>query len=137
MAISAKLQFGDNDCGQYASEYPVLGYECHFSRHYEASTPDSDPRCNRMSIVVVTPGKDNLELLQWFVNRSYMTGRIILDVSEMVESAGEDITREIKFEDARCYAIEEDYDNTVNRLRVLKLDIMAENVEIDSVKFNL
>ena len=137
MAISAKLQFGDNDCEQYASEYPVLGYECRFSRHYEASTPDSDSRCSRISIVVVAPGRDNLELFQWYVNQSYMTGRILLDVTEMVDSGGEYATREIRFEDARCFAIGEDYDNTVNRLRVLKLDIMAESLEIDSVKFNL
>lgn len=137
MAISAKLQFGDNECGHYSSEYPVLGYECHFSRHYEISCPDSDPRCDSIMIVVVTPGRENTELLQWYVNQSCMSGRILLDTSDMVDGGGDSTSREIRFEDAKCFAIEEDYDNTVSRLRVLKIEIMAENMEIDSVKFNL
>lgn len=137
MAISAKLQFGDNDCGQYSSEYPVLGYKCNFSRRYNAASPDSDPRCDSISIIVITPGKENTELLQWYVEQNCMTGRILLDTSDMTDSGGDFTTREIRFEDARCFAIEEDYDNTVNRLRVLKLDIMAEDMEIDSVRFKL
>lgn len=134
MAISAKLQFGDNDCRQYTSEYPVLGFKCHFSRHYDTSTPDADSRCDSISIIVITPGKSNLELFKWYVGQSYMTGRILLDTSDMVDGGS---VREIKFEDARCYAIEEDYDNSVDRLRVLTLDIMADSMEIDTVKFNL
>ena len=66
-----------------------------------------------------------------------MSGRILLDTSDMVDGGGDSTSREIRFEDAKCFAIEEDYDNTVSRLRVLKIEIMAENMEIDSVKFNL
>ena len=134
--MSAVLLFGDNDAGVYSSEYPVVKCDCHFSRHHDFYSPDSDPKCEQVMIMVVAPGKEDLELIEWYIDNSTLSGRIVFDVSDQAGSKGNDTKREIRFEDARCYLIEENYDISNGKRRLLKMEFLAESVQIDDNRFD-
>lgn len=134
--MSAVLQFGDNDAGVYSSEYPVIECDCHFSRHHDYYSPDSDPRCEKVMIMVVAPGKEDLGLVEWYIDNSCQSGRIVFDVSDQLGAEGGDSQRVILFEDARCYLIEEQYDISLSSRRLLRLEFLAECIQIDSNRFD-
>ena len=134
--MSAVLQFGDNDAGVYSSEYPVIECDCHFSRHHDYYSPDSDPRCAKVMSMVVAPGKEDLGLVEWYIDNSCQSGRIVFDVSDQLGAEGGDSQRVILFEDARCYLIEEQYDISTSSRRLLRLEFLAECIQIDSNRFD-
>ena len=68
MALTARLQFGDNSTKTYPKEFLVENCRCHFSRHYDLAYPDTDARCERVELTVVAPGKDDLTLYDWYIN---------------------------------------------------------------------
>ena len=41
MALTARLQFGDNSTKTYPKEFLVENCRCHFSRHYDLAYPDT------------------------------------------------------------------------------------------------
>ena len=133
--MSAILQFGDNDAGIYSNQYPVVECDCQFSRHPDFYSPDSDPRCEKVMIMVVAPGKEDLELIEWYIDNAVLSGRILFDISDQAGGSGNDTTREIRFEDARCYFIEEMYEIASSKRRLLKMEFLAESVQIDSNLF--
>ena len=77
MALIARLQFGNNDSKVYSSEYLVADCHCHFSRHHNQFRPDADARCERVEIVVVAPGKENLNLYDWYISGDPISGRVL------------------------------------------------------------
>ena len=52
MALTAKLQLGDNAKQQYPQEYMVADCRCHFSRGYNHAQPHSDARCDQVDLTV-------------------------------------------------------------------------------------
>lgn len=133
MAISAKLQFGDNDCGQYSSEYPVIWCKCHFSRRFNHFRPESVARCERITIKVIAPGKDDLSLYEWYAGGSVLSGRILFNMA--MRNTLDEETKEILFEDAHCISLAELYDIDISEQRMLTLDIVSEKIIVDSVDF--
>ena len=133
--MSAILQFGDNSAGIYSNQYPVVECDCHFSRHHDFYSPDSDPRCEKVMIMVVAPGKEDLELNEWYIDNSVLCGRILFDISDQAGTNGNDTTREIRFEDARCYLIEETYDISSSNRRLLKMEFLSSSIQIDNNLF--
>lgn len=135
MAIFAKLQFGDNYCRQYSSEYPVLWCKCHFYRQYNHIRPEEPARCEKITIKVVAPGKDDLSLYDWYASDYVLSGRLVFDMA--MRNAVDDETKEILFEDAHCLSLSEKYDIDSEERRLLTLEIVSEKIVIDAVEFEM
>ena len=133
MALMARLQFGDNSAGLYSKEYLVMDCHLHFSRHHNHFRPDTDARCEKVELVVVAPGKEDLNLYEWYIQNDTMSGRIVFDLQNLTHDNSNE--KAILFEDAYCYAIEEEYHIDVQKRRCLRLSLVAENLTINDTAF--
>ena len=133
MALMARLQFGDNSVGLYSKEYLVMDCHLHFSRHHNHFRPDTDARCEKVEVVVVAPGREDLNLYEWYIQNGTQSGRLVFDLQSLTSSAVEKV---IQFEDAHCYAIEEEYHIDAQKRRCLRLSLMAENLVINDTTFH-
>ena len=133
MALMARLQFGDNMTGHYSNEYLVMDCHLHFSRHHNHFRPDTDARCEQLELVVVAPGKEDLNLYEWYIQNSTMSGRIVFDLQTVAHD--NNLEKVILFEDAYCFAIEEEYHIDTQKRRCLSLSLMADHVEINDTAF--
>ena len=134
MALIASIQFGDNDSRLYSHSYNVCDVKCHLMRPYNRYLPDGRARCERVDVTVVAPGKTDLTLLDWYVNRSSMTGRVVIAMSN---EAKLDVSaeKEILFENAVCFRLAEDYHIDSDNRRLLTISFEADVLTIDNVKF--
>lgn len=134
MSLFANLYIGDNASGNYTKTYQVVQCQVKVARKFEAYMPDCDPRCDQVFLSVIAPSKNDLELFEWYIDQTSLSGKIVIDLAN--QSAKYDITeRTFKFEDAKCFSIAESYDiNDTNRHQ-LKLGIMMEKLEIDEKTF--
>lgn len=135
MSLSASLQFGDNQVGLYTREYLVTECRCHFLRHYNYYLPDTDARCEKVEITVVAPGKEDLNLYEWYIDQTALSGRIVFDLSSQSADGGNHY-KELRFEDAQCFVLSEDYHIDKARRRLLKMEFTAARIVIDNVLFN-
>jgi hypothetical protein len=134
MALTAKLQFGDNNNKHYPNEYLVADCRCHFTRGYNHAQPDSDARCDRVDITVVAPSKENLILYDWFITNGVLSGRIVFDTVSVGQST--EISKIITFEDAYCYSLAEDYKIDASEQRLLKISFVADKITISGILFD-
>lgn len=134
MSLSACLQFGDNDAGLYTREYLVVECLHHFSRHHNHFLPDADARCEKVELTVIAPGKEDLGLYEWYIDQTALCGQILFDLSGQ---GADDIAhyKALRFENARCFSLSEDYHIDNARRRILKLELAAEQVIVDDVMF--
>ena len=114
MALTAVLEFGDNNIRRY-------------------SCPEGDTRCDRMELFVVAPGKEDLTLFEWFANQSVLDGRVVISLGATNDNSLD--SQEIVFEEAVCFALSEMYDIESSMRRLLKLSILANKICIDDVCF--
>ena len=136
MALTARLQFGDNESRMYpeSSEYLVADCHCHFVRHHNQFHPDTDARCERVEMIVVAPGKENLNLHDWYISGNPLSGRLLFDLSDLRGS--EHITsKELLFEDAYCFSLAEEYHIDTTNRRYLKLSFVAEKIIVNDVEY--
>lgn len=133
MALSAYLQFGSNITRRYFKEYLVS--DCHVihRRRYNKFCPEGAATCERLEVSVVCPGRDDLELYEWYDTQNAQEGRIIINTTTTKESDG---TAEhiIYFEDARCFSLTEYYDASTTRRRMLKLAVEAGKITVDDTE---
>lgn len=135
MSLLKKLQIGDNHIGRYTKEYLLNDYKCHTFRKHNEYRPTSDRMCDGIELTVIAPGKNDMQLYQSFIEQSTFSGRILIELPPKHSQNGNDM-KEIQFEEALCYSLEEDYHIGDNQRRVLKLLLVAESIVIDGVKFN-
>lgn len=135
MALIANLQFGDNDSGLYSNTYTLCDVKCHIGRQRNRYRPDSRALCEGMEVTVVAPGKNDLTLLEWYINRSPMSGRIVIAMSNeaKMDASSEKV---ILFENAVCFKLTEDYHIDNNRRRLLTLSFEAEQLTLDNQTFS-
>lgn len=134
MALTAKLQFGDNANQQYPQEYLVADCRCHFRRGYNHAQPQSDARCDQVDLTVVAPKKENLSLFDWFISNGVQSGRIVLDAVSANNNTGD--SKVIYFEDAYCYSLAEDNDIDKAEQRMLKISFVADKITISGIEFD-
>lgn len=134
MSLLKKLQIGNNEIGKYTREYLLLDYKCHACRHYNEIRPDTDKFCERIDLTIVAPGREDASLYQWFISQSPESGRILIELPPNAKREGE--KKEVLFEDAVIYSLEEEFHFNTDRVRKLKLSIVAGKVTIDGVTFN-
>ena len=135
MALSAVLEFGDNNIKRYSKHYLVSDCRFVFARSYNGFSPEGATRCERVEVTVVAPGKDDLGLIEWFSSQDVQNGRIVISLSNDLKDNDSD-TQIFYFEEAKCFSLSEYYDINVSRRRILKLAISAETMEIDGVTLN-
>lgn len=133
MALLASLQFGDNDNRIYSKEYLVSNVRCHISRSHNKHYADGRALCERVEFTVIAPGKEDLTLIDWYLSRSTMSGRIVIAMSNET-NFGVDDHKEILFEDATCFRLAENYDIDAGR-RTMTLSINPRLLTIDNINF--
>ena len=135
MNIIAHLQFGDNVTGIYNKEYLVVRYHTRIARSHNSYHPDSLPRCDSVEVTVIAPGKEDLDLHEWYFSNEYRSGRIVFELMEL-NTSGDNVSEHvITFDDAQCFGIEENYDIGVNSLRTLTLKIGMANFAVNDTEF--
>lgn len=134
MSLLANLYLGDNRSGNYTKEYLVTSCHVKLARRHNDYAPDADPRCDLIHVTIVAPDKDNLELQEWYIERSALSGKIVIDLSN--QAAKYDQTeRTIQFENAQCVAIAEHYEIDAPYRHLFEFEFMAEALEIDENTF--
>lgn len=126
MALLAQLQFGDNAVHLYTKTYNIVDCRCHFCRTYNHSRPESDARCERIELTVVAPAMTDPLLYEWYINQGEQNCRLAFFFS--ATDGNLEVEREMLLENAVCFGIEEDYSIDHQSRRLLKLQIMAEEV---------
>lgn len=135
MALTAVLEFGDNNIKRYSKHYLVSDCRFLFQRPDNGYSPEGSVRCERVEVTVVAPGKEDLGLVEWFSTQDVQNGRIVISLSNDLKDNDSD-TQILYFEEAKCFSLSEYYDIKVSRRRILKLAISAETMEIDGVTLN-
>lgn len=133
MALTAVLEFGDNNIRRYSKKFMVADCRFVFDRSYNDFCPEGDTRCDRMELFVVAPGKDDLTLFEWFADQSVLDGRVTISLGATNDNSLD--SQEIVFEEAVCFALSEMYDINSSMRRLLKLSILANKICIDDVCF--
>ena len=134
MNLTVKLQFGDNDSASFNKEYLVVDYHTRVCRSHNAYHPSSAPVCEVVEVTVVAPDKSDLTLLEWYLENTCMSGRLLcvgLDVLEEAETA----RRCIVFRDAQCFGMRETYDATRPQRRYLTLSFSPGAIEFDGLEY--
>ena len=134
MSLLKKLQIGDNHAGRYTKEYLLSDFKCHTHRLHNEYRPDSDKYCDSIAVTIIAPGRDDMQLYDWFIHQSTLSGRLLIQLPPKLNQSEPDI-QEIFFEEARCFSFEEEYHITCNQRRMLRLRFVAENVNINDVIF--
>lgn len=134
MEVQAKLQIGDNDSQIYSKQYNVVNLTCHYTRLTGSSRPNTDALCEHIALTLVAPNMEDLSLYEWYISGEPLNGRVVLDLSDGQASAdGKDM--KLEFEDAYCYAIEEEYRIDAMMRRTVKLSIVANEVTFEGATF--
>jgi hypothetical protein len=134
MSLLKKLQIGNNEIGKYTQDYLLLDYQCHTCRHHNDLRPEADKFCERIDMTVVAPGRENVHLYQWLISQAAESGRILIELPPNAKKDAE--IKEVCFENAIIYSFEEEFHFNIDRVRKLKISIVAEQVTIDGVTFN-
>lgn len=135
MALSAKLYFGNNQIGAYSQQYDVVECNYHFHRHHNCRFPDTKAKLDKAEITVIAPGKEDLNLYEWYIEQSILSGKIVFDLSDS-SGASEQTQKALTFENATCFSISECYNIDTQKRRQLRLGIMAEEIVVENVQFN-
>ena len=134
MSLLKKIQIGDNRSGRYTKEYLLSDFKCHTHRLHNEYRPDSDKYCDCIDVTIIAPGRDDMQLYDWFIHQSTMSGRLLIQLPPK-PSQSEPDTQEILFEEARCFSFEEEYHINRNLRRLLRLQFVAEQVNINGAIF--
>jgi len=134
MALIAVLEFGDNNIKRYSKQYLVADCRFVFDRPYNAFRPGQNAQCNRIEVDVVAPGKEDLELFEWFASQGVRDGRILISLANEGQKLDSD-EQTLYFNDAKCFTLAEFYDIDVAKRRILRLGITASELTIDDVIF--
>jgi hypothetical protein len=134
MALIAALEFGDNNIGRYFKNYLVSDCRFVFKRPFNSYRPEGMARCERLELDVVAPGKDDLNLFDWYDQQGVQSGRIVISLAAEAKLDEKD-AQVILFENAKCFSLSESYDINSSRRRNLKLAIEAETITVDNIIF--
>ncbi|MEE0990843.1 MAG: type VI secretion system tube protein TssD [Paludibacteraceae bacterium] len=133
MSLSATLKIGDNAIGNYDREYNVVGCQYKFSCGYNYRLPDTDAKNNSIVITLVSPGKEDLTIYDWYIKRMLLSGQIEFEFPTQTQS--QEMKKIVTFENASCFSMSESYDINGKSLRLIKLELVAEKTIVDTIEF--
>ena len=128
MALTAKLKIGNDN-----KEYLVTDYRWKVACSHNEARPDGMSRCENMEISVVSPGKTDLILMNWYISQSPMDGSILIELINAKEEKSD--FKSVAFKNALCYSITEEYHIDRNACRSLRLSLAAESLTVDNIVF--
>ena len=134
MALLAALEFGDNNIGRYSKSYLVSDCRFVFKRPFNSYRPEGVARCERLELDVIAPGKNDLNLFDWYDKQGVQSGRIIISLAAEAKLDEKD-AQVILFENAKCFSLSESYDINSSRRRNLRLALEAETITVDTIVF--
>ena len=134
MALSANLQFGDNFVHRYTKEYRVVDSFTRFSRKYNHSRPETDAQCKEIELTLIAPDMTDLNLYDWYINQGEQSCRLLFYYSD-IQNGENELVKEVLLENAICYGISEEYSAEHHTRRLLKLQIVAEEVSVCDLSF--
>ena len=83
---------------------------------------------------MVVPGREDLNLYEWYADRSAQSGRILIELSTPSQNQDSE-WKEVLFEDGICFSMAEEYHIDRNRRRELRLSIAVGDLTIDNISF--
>ena len=133
MALTAIIKFGSNVSKNYHKEYQISDYHIVHSRRYNMYCPEGSANCERLEVSVICPGRNDLNLYEWFDKQNSQEGCITISTTTAKTPDG-NAEHIVYFEGAHCFSLTEDYDAGTMRRRILKLSIEAEKITVDDVE---
>jgi hypothetical protein len=100
---------------------------------YNYRLPDTEAKNNSIEITLVSPGKDDLTIYDWYIKRMLLSGKIELEFSTQTQS--QEGKKTVTFENASCFSMSESYDINERSLRLIKLELVAEKTTVDAIEF--
>lgn len=134
MSLIKKMQIGDNHAGRYTKEYLLTDFKCRTHRLHDEYRPGADKYCDYLEVTVIAPGREDMQIYEWFISRSTLSGRLLVQLPPKPNQSEPDY-QEIFFEEALCFSFEEEYHINQNRRRILRLQFVAEQVVINGITF--
>ena len=95
--------------------------------------PDTTSRNKSISITIVAPGKEDLSLYDWYINRTVLNGRILFDLSG--QAMFDENPKTIYFEGASCFSLSESYHIDQENRRLIHIEITTEETTVDNIRF--
>lgn len=135
MSLIKKLQIGDNHAHRYTKEYLLTDFKCRTHRLHDEYRPGADKYCDYLEATVIAPGREDMQMYEWFIRRSTLCGRLLFQLPPKPNQSEPDC-QEIFFEEAQCFSFEETYHSNLNQRRMLRLQFVAEQVIINGITFN-
>ena len=130
MSLIARLLIGDNEAGLYSEAYWVEACAFKLKCHANYFHPNSGASYGNVSLTLRKP--ENLQLYDWYIEQGRINGKIEFQLSK-----GEDFPPKIlRFEDAQCYSLSEEYDKNGESQVQLIVEFVAEEIQVDGIKFN-
>ena len=112
----------------------MADFSCQIIRRHNEARPDGSPQCEHMELTVVAPGRMDLNLYEWYIGQSCLSGRILIELP--APSPNQPAAwKEVLFEDGLCYSIAEEYHIDESVRRTLKLQVVSREVTIDDIVF--
>ena len=74
------MQIGDNRAGRYAKEYLLTDFKCRTHRLHDEYRPRADKYCDYIEATVIAPGREDMLMYEWFINRSTLSGRLLIQL---------------------------------------------------------
>ena len=130
MALLTTLKIKD-----VPNDYKVWDFRLHMARSYTNFHPSSAASCERIEMTVVAPDTDDYTFYEWFNSRSLLSGQLAYELPVSLNHTYSE-TRVIDFKDAQCYAFTESYDINTQSRRLLKIMLVPQQVEMDSIEFD-
>ena len=134
MSLIKKLQIGDNRLHRYRKEYLLTDFKCRTHRLHDEYRPAADKYCDYVEVTVIAPGREDMQMYQWFISRSTLSGRLLIQLPPKPNQSQSD-SQEIFFEEAQCFSFEEEYHINRNQRRMLRLRFVAEEVSINGITY--
>ena len=134
MALTAVLEIGDNGIKRYQKQYLLSDFRIVFNRSYNV-LPTGKARCERIEMVIVAPGRKDLEMFACFLHNDSIDGRIVISLTDEVNDNDAKV-QVLYFEGAKFFSLSEKYDIENNRRRLLKLSMVSDSLQFENVKFN-
>lgn len=134
MSLLKTLQLGDNAVGRYTKEYLLTDYYCHTKRDADEYRPKTEKLCDYIEMSVVAPGKDDMQLYDWFIKQTTISGRILVQLPPRPFTSETDVN-EVQFDEAKCFSFEEEYHINSSQRRTLRMRFIAKEVKINGVSF--
>lgn len=94
----------------------------------------ADKYCDYLEATVIAPGREDMQMYEWFIRRSTICGRLLIQLPPKANQSEPDC-QEIYFEEAQCFSFEEKYHSNLNQRRMLRLQFVAEQVIINGITF--